>query len=54
MSTGTSTNCCDRCGRNLDQKGFIMNLGMKICGVCNYEIQYKYSQSHNVDHLYED
>jgi len=36
---GTSTTCCDRCGRSLDGKGYVMNLGMKICGICDYEIK---------------
>lgn len=38
MSTGTSTNCCDRCGRSLDGKGWVEVSQMKICGVCQYEI----------------
>ena len=36
-----TTNCCDRCGRPLDGKGYIENLGMKICGICDYEIKNK-------------
>lgn len=31
--------CCDKCGRSLDGKGYVENLGMKICGVCDYEIR---------------
>lgn len=38
---GASTNSCDKCGRSLDGKGWIQVLGMKICGICQYEIKNK-------------
>lgn len=38
-TTSDNTSCCDKCGRSLDGKGYIENLGMKICGVCDYEIK---------------
>ena len=37
MTISNSTNCRDRCGRSLDGKGYIMIMGMKICGVCQFE-----------------
>jgi len=37
--TGTSTNCCDKCGRSLDGKGWVEISGMKICGLCQYNFQ---------------
>jgi len=36
--TGTSTLCCDRCMRSLEGKGWIEIDGMKICGICQFEI----------------
>lgn len=33
-----NTACCDRCSRSLDGKGWIEIDGMKICGICQYEI----------------
>lgn len=32
-----NTNCCDRCQRSLDGKGWIEISGMKICGICQFE-----------------
>ena len=33
-----STLCCDRCLRSLDGKGWVEIDGMKICGICQFEI----------------
>lgn len=38
---GTSTLCCDRCKRSLEGKGYIQIDGMKICGICQYEIKHQ-------------
>jgi len=36
--TINNTNQCNKCGRSLDGKGYIMVSGMKICGICQFEI----------------
>lgn len=39
--TTNNTNCCDRCQRALDGKGWIEISGMKICGICQFETEQK-------------
>ena len=37
----TTSNCtteCDRCGRGLSGKSYIIIDGMNICGVCQFEV----------------
>lgn len=44
-----NTSCCDRCGRSLNGKGYTENLGMKICGICDYEIKNSPGQLFNTN-----
>ena len=37
--TSNNTSSCDKCGRSLDGKGYLEIDGMKICGICQYEMQ---------------
>lgn len=39
MSTGTTSNICDRCSRSLEGKGYLLVSGMKICGICQFEVE---------------
>ena len=36
-TTSFNTACCDKCGRNLDGKGYTEINGWKICGICEWE-----------------
>ena len=37
----TSGNFCDKCGRPLDGKGYLIIDGWKICGVCQFELRHE-------------
>lgn len=34
-----STQCCDKCGRAINGKGYIMIDGWVICGICQWEYE---------------
>ena len=36
-----NTNCCDKCGRSLDGRGWLEINGWKICGICQWEKEHR-------------
>jgi len=47
-STSTnSRNLCDRCGRDMDFRGYTIVNGWKICGICEWEENNKTKQNGN-------
>lgn len=51
-TTGTTTLCCDRCGRSLEGKGYVINYNMFICGVCDYEIKNSESTNNKFSNIF--
>lgn len=48
--TCSNTHICDRCGRPLMGKGYLIVNGWNICGICQFELQHQNKGSNYPDH----
>jgi hypothetical protein len=49
-NTWNDTHSCDRCGRPLMGKGYLIVNGWNICGVCQFELQMQNTRKDYPDH----